>query len=92
MVAGACAGAGFTVSLLIATIAFRGQQLNEARLGTLGSVIGAPIVASLILVGVRRLPSGVRARQLSRTAEDILDLVDDVDAEQTASAAPTTVR
>ena len=81
MVAGACAGAGFTVSLLIATIAFRGQQLNEARLGTLGSVIGAPIVASLILVGVRRLPSGVRARQLSRTAEDILDLVDEVDPE-----------
>ena len=82
MVAGACAGAGFTVSLLIATIAFSGQRLDEARLGTLGSVIGAPIVASLILVVVRRLPSNLRARQLRRTAEDILDLVDEVDPER----------
>ncbi len=82
MVAGACASAGFTVSLLIATIAFSGRRLDEARLGTLASVIGAPILAWLILLIVRRLPSSVRARQLRRTAEDILDLVDEVDPER----------
>ncbi len=35
MVAGACAALG-SLSLLIATIAFSGQRLDEARLGTLG--------------------------------------------------------
>ena len=34
---GAVAGIGFTVSLLIASIAFEGQQLEEAKLGILGS-------------------------------------------------------
>ncbi|MDQ1725434.1 MAG: hypothetical protein QOG52_2462, partial [Frankiaceae bacterium] len=32
-----------------------------------------------VLRVVRRLPAGVRARQIARTAEDILDLADDVD-------------
>ena len=33
--AGAIAGIGFTVSLLIATLAFSGTQLEEAKLGVL---------------------------------------------------------
>ena len=39
---GAIAGIGFTVSLLIATLAFHGQELDEAKLGVLTTVIGAP--------------------------------------------------
>ncbi len=76
---GAFAGVGFTVSLLIASLSFSGQRLDEAKLGALASVILSPIVAWLVLWVVRRMPSGVRARQLAGTAEDILDLSDDID-------------
>ncbi len=79
---GACAGIGFTVSLLIASLAFSGQQLDEARLGTLGSVILAPVVAWVAFAVVRRLPTSVRARQVGRTAADILDLAEDPDPER----------
>ena len=37
---GTCAGIGFTVSLLISSIAFTGQRLDEARLGALATVVG----------------------------------------------------
>jgi Na+/H+ antiporter NhaA len=79
---GACAGVGFTVSLLISSIAFTGERLDEARLGTLASVVVAPVVAWAVFAIVRRLPSSVRARQIGRTAEDILDLAEDVDPER----------
>jgi Na+/H+ antiporter NhaA len=79
---GACAGVGFTVSLLISSLAFSGRRLDEARLGALGSVVLAPIVAWAVFAIVRRLPSRVRARQIERTAEDILDLSEDVDPER----------
>jgi Na+/H+ antiporter NhaA len=80
--AGAVAGVGFTISLLISSIAFSGQRLDEARLGALASVVLAPAVAWAVLRVVRRLPEGTRARQLARTAEDILDLADDVDPQR----------
>jgi protein-disulfide isomerase len=79
--AGACAGIGFTVSLLVSSLAFTGQRLDEARLGALASVVVAPAMAWLVTRGIRRLPSTLRARQLGRTAEDILDLVNEVDPE-----------
>jgi Na+/H+ antiporter NhaA len=79
---GACAGIGFTVSLLISTLAFTGLRLDEARLGTLGSVILAPAVAWVVFAIVRRLPTSVRARQVGRTATDILDLSMDPDPER----------
>jgi Na+/H+ antiporter NhaA len=77
--AGACAGVGFTVSLLISSLAFTGERLDEARLGALTSVVLAPVFAWLVTRVIRRLPSTVRARQIGRTAEDILDLADEVD-------------
>jgi Na+/H+ antiporter NhaA len=76
---GACAGIGFTVSLLISSLAFHGKLLDEAKLGALGSVILAPLVTWAILSVIRRLPSSLRARQLGRTADDILDLAEEVD-------------
>jgi protein-disulfide isomerase len=79
MAAGACAGIGFTVSLLISSLAFSGRLLDEAKLGALGSVILAPLVTRGLLNAIRRLPTSVRARQIGRTADDILDLADDVD-------------
>lgn len=75
----AVAGIGFTVSLLISSLAFHGRNLQEAKLGTLASAVLAPLVAWGVFGLVRRLPSPVRARQIGATAEDILDLADEVD-------------
>src|SRR3984885_6218933 len=80
--AGACAGAGFTVSILVSSIAFTGKHLDEAKLGTLATVVIAPIVAWVVTRMIRRLPSNLRARQIGRTADDILDLVEDVDPDR----------
>jgi Na+/H+ antiporter NhaA len=76
---GAVAGIGFTVSLLISGLAFSGERLAEAKLGVLGSAILAPLVAWVVFSIVKRLPSSVRARQISGTAEDLIDLAEDVD-------------
>ncbi|HWC40162.1 MAG TPA: Na+/H+ antiporter NhaA, partial [Acidimicrobiales bacterium] len=65
--AGAVAGIGFTVSLLVCSLAFAGQLLDEARLGVLAAVIVAPLVASVIFALLRRLPPTVRARQIGAT-------------------------
>ncbi len=76
---GAVAGIGFTVSLLISDLAFHGQRLDEAKLGVLASAVAAPLLALCVFRLIRRLPRRVRARQISATIEDILDLSDDVD-------------
>ena len=76
---GACAGIGFTISLLISSLAFTGERLDEARLGALGTVILAPLLGWGFTRIIRRMPSTLRARQIGRTAEDILDLAEDVD-------------
>jgi protein-disulfide isomerase len=82
LTAGVCAGIGFTVSLLVSSLAFTGEQLDEARLGALVTVIIAPTIAWLLTRMIRLLPSNVRARQIGRTASDILDLTDDVDPDR----------
>ena len=79
---GAVAGIGFTVSLLISSLAFHGEQLSEAKLGVLASAVVATLVASGVFGLLRRLPGQVRARQIVATAEDILDLSDDVDPDR----------
>jgi Na+/H+ antiporter NhaA/glutaredoxin len=80
--AGAFAGIGFTVSLLISSLAFSGLHLEEAKLGALGTVVLAPTLAWTVLQIVKRLPENVRARQIASTAEDILDLSQEVDPER----------
>ena len=76
---GAVAGVGFTVALLIASIAFSGEHLQEAKLGVLASAIVAPLLAWCVFAIYRRLPQQLLARQIVGTAEDILDLSEDVD-------------
>ena len=76
---GSVAGIGFTVSILIASIAFHGERLAEAKLGVLVAALVATILAAGIFRVVRRLPTEVRARQIAATAEELLDLSDDVD-------------
>jgi protein-disulfide isomerase len=78
-VGAATAGVGFTVSLLVATLAFQGDLLEEAKIGVLVTAVLSPAVAWLAALVLRRLPDEVRARQLGATAETIVDLADDVD-------------
>jgi len=78
---GAVMGIGFTVSLLIANLAFRGRDLAEAKLGVLISIVLAPLIAKTVLFMWRRMPVAVRARQLSGTADDLLDLCEEIDLE-----------
>jgi Na+/H+ antiporter NhaA len=79
---GAVAGLGFTVSLLISSMAFDGQQLEEAQLGVLGAAALASLSAWVVFRVIRRLPTEVRARQLAGTAEELLDLSDEVDPDR----------
>jgi Na+/H+ antiporter NhaA len=76
------AGIGFTVSILISSIAFHGQQLDEAKLGALATVVAASGLGTLVFRVVRRLPQELRARQIAATREDLLDLSEDVDPER----------
>jgi Na+/H+ antiporter NhaA len=78
----ASAGLGFTVSLLIAGLAFDGRTLDEAKVGVLVAAILSPMVAAGVFRAARRLPQAVRARQLAGTAEQLVDLSDDVDPER----------
>jgi protein-disulfide isomerase len=73
------AGMGFTVSLLVASIAFEGRQLEEAKLGVLAAAVLAALLAALVARLIRRLPEEVRARQIATTRDEIPDLVDEVD-------------
>ena len=77
---GAVAGIGFTVSLLISSLAFHGELLAEAKLGVLASAILAPMSAWVIFRAGELLPKRLLAAQVLGTAEDILDLSDDVDS------------
>jgi Na+/H+ antiporter NhaA len=79
---GAVAGVGFTVSLLIASLAFTGQRLEEAKLGVLAAAAGAAIVGWTVFRLIALLPVGVRARLAAATAESIVDLNAAVDPER----------
>jgi Na+/H+ antiporter NhaA len=79
---GAVAGIGFTVSLLIADRAFGGESLAQAKLGILAAAILSPLAAWIVFRAIALVPSTVRARQLGRTAEQLIDLAEDVDPER----------
>ena len=81
-IGGAVAGIGFTVSLLVSSLAFEGRQLDDAKVGVLSAVIVAPLLGAAATRIVGRLPERVRARQIAGTAEDLLDLAEDVDEQR----------
>jgi Na+/H+ antiporter NhaA len=92
---GVSAGIGFTVALLISSIAFDGDRLAEAKIGVLAAGIASAFLAWVAVRGIAHLPARVRARQLSGTADDLVDLYDDVNPEHDhirgADDAPVTV-
>ena len=72
--AGTIAGIGFTVSLLIASLAFHGTELAEAKVGVLSAAIVASAITWIIFKVTARLPKRLRLRALLGTAETIIDL------------------
>ena len=79
---GAICGIGFTVSLLIASLAFTGTDLEEATLGVLTAAIGASLGTALVFRLTSLLPRRVRLRALVGTGETLVDLATPVDPDR----------
>ena len=77
---GAVAGIGFTVSLLIASLAFDGLELREAKLGVLTAALGASLLTWLVFRATAWLPRRTRIRALLGTSETLVDLAVPVDS------------
>ncbi|WP_405574869.1 Na+/H+ antiporter NhaA [Streptomyces sp. NBC_01167] len=86
--AGSISGAGFTVSLLIAALAFEGEELDNAKIGILATLIGAFVVSWSITVVIGLLPARRRARALLGTTEPLTDLAVPVDEERDRMRGP----
>jgi Na+/H+ antiporter NhaA len=79
---GVVAGVGFTVSLLISTIAFHGQDLEQAKIGVLAAAIVATLGSWGVFRAIAHLPVWLRARQVAGTEDELIDLSEDVDPER----------
>jgi len=77
--AGTVAGIGFTVSLLIASLALSGTSLAQAKLGILTAALLASGLTWVVFRLVNRLPTRPRLRALLGTADVITDLAVPVD-------------
>jgi Na+/H+ antiporter NhaA len=80
--AGTIAGIGLTVSLLIASLAFHGANLAQAKVGVLSAALLAATFTWILVVVTRRLPRRLRMRALLGTPDLIVDLADPVDPER----------
>jgi Na+/H+ antiporter NhaA len=90
--AGTVAGIGFTVSLLIATLAFRSDQLEEAKLGILSAGLVATAAPWLLFRITARLPPRLRWRARLGRDEPLTDLHPTATPSTTTSVAPPTHR
>ncbi|MFF0729194.1 Na+/H+ antiporter NhaA [Streptomyces sp. NPDC004134] len=79
---GTIAGVGFTVALLIATKAFHGEQLAQAKIGILTAVVCSGAVTALVAFATARLPKARRVRALLGTTPVVVDLALPVDHER----------
>ena len=79
---GTVAGIGFTVALLISSLAFTGTQLAEAKLGILSGAICATLLTWGIFGGLNRLSPRTRLRALLGTASTVTDLAVPVDPDR----------
>jgi Na+/H+ antiporter NhaA len=85
---GAIAGIGFTVSLLIAALAFHGEQLEEAKLGVLSAAVCASALTWLLLQATRLLPNQARIRAMLAGSETLADLSVPVDPDRDRLRGP----
>ena len=79
--AGAAAGIGFTISLLIAALAFSGQDLEEAKIGIVVAGLGATLLSAAVYRVTLLLPRRLRLRAMYGPPETIVDLAVSVDPE-----------
>jgi Na+/H+ antiporter NhaA len=79
---GTIAGIGFTVSLLIAALAFDGERLEEAKVGVLSAALVASAATWLVFRATELLPRRLRVRALLGTSEPLVDLAVPVDPER----------
>jgi Na+/H+ antiporter NhaA len=80
--AGTIAGIGFTVSILIASLAFKGDQLEQAKVGVLTAALIAASLTWLLFDVTAKLPKRLKIRALLGTPNLILDLAEPVDPER----------
>ena len=80
--AGTVAGIGFTVSLLIASLAFTGTELAEAKAGVLAAAVLASLLTYAIFRVTELMPKKLRIVALLGRSDAIVDLVDPVDVER----------
>jgi Na+/H+ antiporter NhaA len=79
---GTIAGIGFTVSLLIAALAFQGPELAEAKIGVLAAAVLASVLTWAVYRVTALLPTERRARALLGDADQLIDLIPPVDPER----------
>jgi Na+/H+ antiporter NhaA len=79
---GASAGIGFTVSLLITTLAFSGADLADAKLGVLTAGLAAAALTWVVLRVTKMLPERLRLRAVIGTAPTLVDLATPVAEER----------
>jgi Na+/H+ antiporter NhaA len=89
---GAIAGVGFTVSLLIADLAFHGDQLAQAKAGVLAAALGASVLTWVVVQATWLLPRRTRLRVLIGTATPIIDLAVPVDPDRDHIRGPKTAQ
>ena len=77
--AGTIASIGFTVSLLIAALAFHGTLLADAKIGILAAALCASALTWLVFRVTRLLPKRLKIRAILGTAEQVTDLAVPVD-------------
>jgi len=77
--AGTIAGIGVTVSLLIAELAFDGEQLDQAKAGVLAAALVAALLTWAVFQVTSLLPKPLRLRALLGTSTVIIDLAAPVD-------------
>ncbi|HUY47540.1 MAG TPA: Na+/H+ antiporter NhaA [Streptosporangiaceae bacterium] len=87
---GTIAGIGFTVSLLIASLAFHGTLLAEAKLGILSAALCSSAVTWIVFRVTALLPKRLKVRALLGTATVITDLVVPVDPRRDHVRGPKT--
>ena len=85
---GTIAGIGFTVSLLVASLAFEGETLADAKIGIIAAALIATLLTWLLFSATARLPRRLRIPALAGGAEPLTDLYLDVDPERDHTRGP----
>ncbi|MEU8112352.1 Na+/H+ antiporter NhaA [Micromonospora sp. NPDC048947] len=79
---GTIAGVSFTVSLLVASLAFTGDQLAEAKVGVLGAAIVSSALTWITFRVTNALPQDKRIPALFGDMTELIDLTPAVDEKQ----------